>query len=163
QVKLAKSGGGRIAKTSSIVLALLVGLFVCCATQTWAVEPIVIGPDDEKIDITLLGEFYERRGDKISVETAPGADAVVGRMTVSAKTPGTNPSWVVFALSNPTDKPISRWLTAQRYDIIGSKVVWPDLDAPRITNVTPSLGFRPERNDDFDFLDIYRISIEPGA
>jgi diguanylate cyclase (GGDEF)-like protein/PAS domain S-box-containing protein len=142
---------------------LLVGLLLCCVTKTWAVEPIVIGPDDEKIDITLLGEFYERRGDKLSVETAPGADAIIGRMTVSAKTPGTNPSWVVFALSNPTDKPISRWLTAQRYDIIGSKVVWPDLDAPRITNVTPSLGFRPERNEDFDFLDIYRISIEPGA
>ncbi|MBI4724125.1 MAG: PAS domain-containing protein, partial [Rhodomicrobium sp.] len=84
-------------------------------------------------------------------------------MTVSAKTPGTNPSWVVFALSNPTDKPIVRLLTAQKYDIIGSRVLKPDLDAPRITNVTPSLGFRPERNEDYDHLDIYRISIEPGT
>src|SRR5208337_2753453 len=132
-------------------------------TQALAVEPIVIGPGDEKIDITLLGEFYERRGDKLSVETAPSADGIVGRMTVSAKTPGTNPSWVVFALSNPTDKPITRWLTAQRYDIVGSRVLKPDLDAPRITNVTPSLGFRPERNEDYDHLDIYRLSIEPGT
>ncbi len=128
-----------------------------------AVEPIVIGPGEEKIDITFLGEFYDRRGDKLSVETARSADGIVGRMTVSAKTPGTNPSWVVFALSNQTDKPITRWLTAQRYDIVGSRVLKPDLDAPRITNVTPSLGFRPERNEEYDHLDIYRLSIEPGT
>ena len=132
-------------------------------TSSRAVEPIVIGPDDEKIDITLLGEFYERRGDKLSVETAANSDGIAGRMTVSAKTPGTNPSWVVFALSNPTDKPIVRFLTAQRYDIVGSRVTKPDLDAPRISNVTPSLGFRPERNEDYEHLDIYRLSIEPGA
>ena len=90
-------------------------------TKALAVEPIVIGPGDEKIDITLLGEFYERRGDKLSVETAPSADGIAGRMTVSAKTPGTNPSWIVFALSNPTDKTIMRWLTAQKYDIVGSR------------------------------------------
>jgi len=148
------------------VFAFIAALFLslaCLSSQAMAVEPIVIGPGDEKIDITLLGEFYERRGDKLSVETAPSADGIVGRMTVSARTPGTNPSWVVFALSNPTDKTITRWLTAQRYDIVGSRVLKPDLDAPRITNVTPSLGFRPERNEDYDYLDIYRLSIEPGT
>ena len=144
-------------------LAALIAVLTVFSSGAFAIEPIVIGPDDEKIDITLLGEFYERRGDKMSVETAPGPDGIASRMTVSAKTSGTNPSWVVFALSNPTDKPVSRWLTAQRYDIVGSHVIWPDLDAPRITNVTPSLGFRPERNEDYDFLDIYRISIEPGT
>ena len=146
----------------AFVAALFLSL-ACLGSHALAVEPIVIGPSDEKIDITLLGEFYERRGDKLSVETAPSADGIVGRMTVSAKTPGTNPSWVVFALSNPTDKTITRWLTAQKYDIVGSRVLKPDLDAPRITNVTPSLGFRPERNDDYDHLDIYRLSIEPGT
>ena len=148
------------------ILAVIATLFLALAgfnTSALAVEPIVIGPGDEKIDITLLGEFYERRGDKLSVETAASAEVVAARMTVSAKTPGTNPSWVVFALSNPTDKPIMRWLTAQKYDIVASRVLKPDLDAPRITNVTPSLGFRPERNEDYDHLDIYRLSIEPGT
>ncbi len=70
-----------------------------------------------------MASSTERRGDKLSVETAPSADGIVGRMTVSAKTPGTNPSWVVFALSNPTDKTIMRWLTAQKYDIVGSRVL----------------------------------------
>jgi diguanylate cyclase (GGDEF)-like protein/PAS domain S-box-containing protein len=148
------------------LFALIAAFFIAAASAVapaHAVEPIVIGPGDDKIDITFLGEFYERRGDKISVETAPGADGIASRMTVSAKTPGTNPSWIVFALSNPTDKPVVRFLTAQRYDIVASRVTKPDLDAPRITNVTPSLGFRPERNEDYDHLDNYRISIEPGA
>ncbi|MGA7329046.1 MAG: EAL domain-containing protein [Rhodomicrobium sp.] len=144
-------------------LAAIFFSFASFTAPAHALEPIVIGPGDEKIDITLLGEFYDRRGDKLSVETAPGPDGIAGRMTVSAKTPGTNPSWVVFALSNPTGKTIVRWLTAQRYDIAGSRVFRPDLDSPRITNVTPSLGFRPERNDDYDYLDNYRLSLEPGT
>ena len=147
-----------VAFIAAVIMAL-----ATMATPSRAVEPIVIGPDDEKIDITLLGEFYERRGDKLSVETASSADGIAGRMTVSAKTPGTNPSWVVFALSNPTEKSVVRFLTAQRYDIVGSRITKPDLDAPRISNVTPSLGFRPERNEDYEHLDIYRLSIEPGT
>ncbi len=148
------------------ILGVIATLFLTLAgfsTRALALEPIIIGSSEEKIDITFQGEFYQRRGDKLSVETAPGADGIPVRMTVSAKTPGTSPSWVVFALSNPTDKTIVRWLTAQKYDIAGSRLFQPDLDAPRITNVTPSLGFRPERNEDYDHLDIYRLSIEPGA
>ena len=152
-----------IAPAFAAFIAAFVIALASMATPSRAVEPIVIGPDDEKIDITLLGEFYERRGDKLSVETAASADGIAGRMTVSAKTPGTNPSWVVFALSNPTEKSVVRFLTAQRYDIVGSRITKPDLDAPRISNVTPSLGFRPERNEDYEHLDIYRLSIEPGT
>lgn len=127
-----------------------------------ALEAIVIGPEQDRIDITLLGELYEGRGERLSVETAPSPDGIAGRMSVAAKTSGTNPNWVVFALSNTSDKSVTRWLTAQRYDISGSKIVWPDLDAPRIANVTPSLGFRPERVEN-EQADIYRLSIEPGA
>jgi len=72
--------------------------------------------------------------------------------------------WVVFALSNPTDKPITRWLTAQKYDIIGSRVLKARSRCARASPMSrPSLGFRPERNDDYDHLDIYRFSIEPGT
>jgi diguanylate cyclase (GGDEF)-like protein/PAS domain S-box-containing protein len=156
-------GSLRFRTLHALLLALLALICAAIAAPASALEPIIIGPDEDKIDITLLGEFYENRGDKLSVETAPSPDGIAGRMSISARTPGTNPNWIVFALSNPTDKPILRWLTAQRYELVGSRVIWPDLDSPRIRNVTPSLGFRPERNDDFDFADIYRISIEPGS
>ena len=75
--------------------------------------------------------------------------------------PGTNPSWLVFALSNPTGDRVTRWLVAPRYSFMGSRVFWPDLDAGRIEAVTPSLGFRPERLAS-DRADMFRVSLDPG-
>jgi len=127
-----------------------------------ALEAIVVSPDQKKLDITLLGELYEGRGDSLSVETAPGADGITGRMAVQASTPGTDPNWVVFALTNPTDTRIERLLSARRYELAGSKAIWPDLDAPRIAKVTPSVGFKPARIP-ADQADLFRLTLEPGA
>jgi diguanylate cyclase (GGDEF)-like protein len=126
-----------------------------------ALKAIEIGSDQGRVEITMLGDLYEARGDSLQVETAAGADGLAGRMSVSATTPGTNPNWIVFALSNPTDKPVERWLSAERYSVIGSGVVWPDLDARRIEAVTPSIGFVPERIKS-DRADLFRITLEPG-
>src|SRR5665809_105561 len=112
-------------------------------------------------DITVKGELYEGRGDRLQIETAPGPDGYVGRMAVQASTPGTNPNWLVFALSNPTDERIVRWLVAPRYTLANSGVFRPELDAPRITAVTPSLGFRPEPLKS-DRADMFRLNLEPG-
>ena len=73
----------------------------------------------DRIEITALGESYEGRGDTLQIETAPGADGVTQRMSVQAATPGTNPAWFVFALHNTTDKAVERWLTADRYGMVG--------------------------------------------
>ena len=140
----------------AIVLAL-----VALPGSALALKPIAVDPDKERIEITTLGEFYDGRGDSLQVETAPAADGMTGRISVTAKTPGTNPNWLVFALSNPTDKPIERWLTAERYNVIGSGAVWPDLDAQRIEAVTPSMDFVPDRIKS-DRADIFRITLEPG-
>ncbi len=126
-----------------------------------AIEAILVEPDLARIDITAKGELYEGRGDRLQIETAPGADGYIGRMSVQASTPGTNPSWLVFALSNPTDKPIVRWLVAPRYTLANSGVFRPELDAPRIAGVTPSLGFRPEPLKS-DRADMFRMNLEPG-
>ncbi len=144
------------------VLAMLFVWTAASARPAHALESIVLGSDREVVDITMQGEQYEPRGDKLSIETAPSADGVTGRMTVSAKTSGTSPSWVVFALNNPTDKQVRRLLVAQRYDLVGSKVFLPNLDAPRVANITPSLGFRPEKSDN-DAADVYALTLEPGA
>src|SRR5438105_125060 len=126
-----------------------------------ALKAIDIGNDLDRIEITALGEAYEGRGDALQVETAPGADGVRGRVSVRAATPGTNPAWFVFALTNATDKPIERWLTADRYGMVGSGIVWPDLDARRIDAVTPSVGYVPERIKN-DRTDVFRLTLEPG-
>src|SRR5690606_6188066 len=115
----------------------------------------------DRIEITNEGEFYDNRGGSLQIETAPGLDGVVGRMSVKATTPGSNPSWIVFALTNPTNSEMERWLTADRYTVVGSGTIWPDLDARRIEAVTPSIGFVPERVDS-DRADVFRITLEPG-
>jgi diguanylate cyclase (GGDEF)-like protein/PAS domain S-box-containing protein len=144
----------------ALMLLVLAGLFAM-PRPALALKPIEIGQDQGRVEITTLGDLYEGRGDSLQVETAAGADGLASRMSVSATTPGTNPNWVVFALTNTTDKPIERWLSADRYSVVGSGVVWPDLDARRIEAVTPSIGFVPERIKS-DRADLFRITLEPG-
>jgi diguanylate cyclase (GGDEF)-like protein/PAS domain S-box-containing protein len=131
------------------------------AHSVFAIEAIPVEPNQDKIEITSKGELYEGRGDRLQIETAPGRDGYIGRMAVSASIPGTNPGWLVFALSNPTSERIVRWLVAPRYTLANSRVFWPTLDAPRLAAVTPSLGFRPEPLKS-DRADIFRVNLEPG-
>ena len=91
----------------------------------FAIEAIPVEPNQDKIEITSKGELYEGRGDRLQIETAPGRDGYIGRMAVSASIPGTNPGWLVFALSNPTSERIVRWLVAPRYTLANSRVFWP--------------------------------------
>jgi len=151
-------GSGHAALLACVLFAALIFLPMRLAQ---AIEAISVEPNQEKIDITARGELYEGRGDRLQIETAPGPDGYVGRMAVAASTPGTNPGWLVFALSNPTSERIVRWLVAPRYTLANSRVFWPELDAGRIAAVTPSLGFRPEPLKS-DRADMYRLSLEPG-
>src|SRR5215468_2593564 len=144
------------------LLCLLAVLCLCIgAPAAHALKAIAVGNDLDRIEITALGEAYEGRGDVLQIETAPSSDGVTGRMSVRATTPGTNPAWFVFALINATDKPIERWLASDRYGMVGSGVVWPDLDARRIDAVTPSVGYVPERIKN-DRADVFRLTLEPG-
>ncbi len=141
--------------------AALIAAIVGFPANVHAIEAISVDPAAPKVEITTKGELYEGRGDRLQIETAPGPDGYIGRMAVQASTPGTNPSWLVFALSNPTEERIVRWLAAPRYTLANSGVFRPQLDAPRITTVTPSLGFRPEPLKS-DRADMFRLSLEPG-
>jgi diguanylate cyclase (GGDEF)-like protein len=148
------------ARLGGALLLLLASLLVWTGAAH-ALQPIAVTPEQERIEITTLGELLEGRGDNVQLETAPGIDGMTGRMSVRASTPGTSPSWIVFALRNATDKPVERWVTAERYSIAGSGVVWPDLDTRRLEALTPSLGFVPERVRS-DRADIFRVTLEPG-
>jgi diguanylate cyclase (GGDEF)-like protein/PAS domain S-box-containing protein len=154
---------GRACAPARLLAAFALFLVMAFSANTArALEPVAIDPALDRIDVWAFGETYTGRGDRLQIETVPGPDGIAGRMAVNASTSGTNPSWIVFALQNDTDKPIVRWLAAPRYSLIRSNVFWPDLDAPRIVNVTPSIGFRPERLES-DSADLFRLMIEPGA
>ncbi len=142
-------------------LVVLCALVVSQTGSAYAIDAIPVKPELEKVDVTALGELYEGRGDRLQIETAPGPDGYIGRMVVQATVSGTNPGWLVFALSNPSSERVTRWLVAPRYALTGSRVFWPDLDSGRIEAVTPSLGFRPERLPS-DRADMFRLSLDPG-
>ena len=145
----------------AIAIAAVLGVALLPASPVRATDAIVVKPEQDKIDVTALGELYEGRGDRLQIETAPGQDGYIGRMAVQATTPGTSPGWLVFALNNPTTERITRWLVAPRYSLANSRAFWPELDAPRVAAITPSLGFRPERMKS-DRADMFRLSLEPG-
>jgi diguanylate cyclase (GGDEF)-like protein len=157
------AGARRHLPAAPLRLALCLALLALLALPSppaAALKAIDITNDADRIEITTLGEAHEGR-DTLQIETAPGSDGVTQRWSVPASTPGTNPSWFVFALKNSTDKVIERWLTADRISTAGSGVVWPDLDARRVERVTPSVGYVPERIKN-DRADVFRISLEPG-
>src|SRR5215469_3648226 len=107
------SGRGRAYSPAQTCLVCLLALLCLCTSApnpAHALKAIAVGNDLDRIEITALGEAYEGRGDVLQIETAPSGDGVTGRMSVRATTPGTNPAWFVFALTNTTDKPIERWL-----------------------------------------------------
>ncbi len=159
-----KPGGRAVVRSLLTLLSMMIVVllgFTAVAPRALALEALEISEEAERIDITGHGELYEGRGDSLQAETAPDATGGTFRMNVRATTPGTNPSWLVFALRNPTNKTIERWLTANRYSTTRSGVIWPDLDARRIEAITQSEGFVPERIRN-DSADVFRISIEPG-
>lgn len=139
----------------------LIGFLTAGTVPVQALETIVVPPKKDVLELTMRGTLYEDRGDKLQIETAPGRDGMVARMSIKARTSGTNPNWLVFALTNNTETAMERWLTANRYTFVGSKIVWPDLDARRLEAVTPSIGFIPERIKS-DRADVFRLTLEPG-
>ena len=142
---------------SSVIAAGL----VAAARPALALDAILINPDSDRLELTVRGQYYDSRGDRLQVDTAPGRNGLSARIVVSAAAPGTSPNWMVFALTNPTNKTLERWLVASRYTLVGSGVVWPNLDSPRIEAVTPSLGVIPVRVKN-DQKDIFSISVPPG-
>ncbi len=148
-----------VRSASALIFALMA--WCTCIGPAFALKPITLTGDQDSIEVTALGEGHEGRGDTLQIDMAPSADGATARMAVRASTPGTNPNWIVFALTNPTNKAIELWLTADRYSPIGAGIIWPDLDSRRIAAVTHSAGFAPERVRN-DRTDIFRLTVERG-
>ena len=54
---------------------------------------------------------------------------------------GTN--WAVIALANASDEQIDRLIVIPHYQMVGSKVLWPDLGLSRVVNITASAAIAP--------------------
>jgi diguanylate cyclase (GGDEF)-like protein/PAS domain S-box-containing protein len=125
-----------------------------------AVEAVNVRVDIAAIDLTEAVEQLKSEGGRIQVSTAPGSDGIVHRIEVPAREAGIN--WAAIALANSSDEQIDRLIVVPHYQMVGSKIIWPDLGLSRVVNVTPSAGDRPDRQDSAT-ADIFRITLDPGT
>jgi len=145
--------------TQYLLALILTTIF---ASTAGAVESVRVPPDAPAIDLTTAVETHAAQGDRLQVSTAPGSDGITRRIEVEAKEPGSTPSWIVFALTNDTDEQIERLIVAPHFRLQGSGLIWPDLGAKRLSTITASQGFPPEREDSAD-ADVFRLTLDPGA
>ncbi|PNG24713.1 sensor domain-containing phosphodiesterase [Methylocella silvestris] len=127
-----------------------------------AIESVRVPLDSQVIDLTKAVESYNSDGDRLLVSTAPGSDGIVRRIEVRAREEGTRPNWIVFALTNDTSEQVERLIVAPHFRLVGSGVIWPDLGSTRISAITASQGFPPEREDSED-ADVFRLTLDPGT
>jgi diguanylate cyclase (GGDEF)-like protein/PAS domain S-box-containing protein len=148
-----------IRKYLAALLLGLIGFFV--AAPAWAVEPIPVPIDADALDLTSMVEIHANSGPRLQVSTAPGADGIVRRIEVASRD-GENKSWAVFALANTSDEQIDRLLVAPYFQLVGSKLFWPDLGSSRITAITPSQGIAPTRQKSLE-ADVFLVTLDPGS
>jgi len=144
----------------SAVVAVL--CWLASALPAAANTPVSVQSDATAIDLTRVVQIMRDTGDSVSVQTAPGADGIVRRIEVRARDPGSNPAWAVFSLTNETDEQIDRLLVAPHYRIAGSRIFRPDLGSTRIVSITPSQGFRPDRQDNPQ-ADVFQVTLDPRS
>lgn len=125
-------------------------------------EVITVPETVNAVNLSNAIEIRPSVDGRVQLSTAPGEDRIIRRIAVQASEEGTEPSWALFALTNPDDVQIERLLVAPFYRLPGSGVFLPDLGSQRIKYLTPSQGFRPERVRDNE-ADVFSITIDPGA
>ena len=142
-----------------VALAAVIWIMWFMTSPVRAVEAVNVRVDIAAIDLTDAVEHLKSDGGRITVSTAPGSDGIVRRLEVPAREVGTN--WATIALANSSDEQIDRLIVVPHYQMVGSKILWPDLGLSRVVNMTPSAGDRPDRQDSAT-ADIFRITLDPG-
>src|SRR5499427_8943391 len=143
-----------------VALAAVIWITWFTTSPVRAVEAVNVRVDIAAIDLTDAVEHLKSDGGRITVSTAPGSDGIVRRLEVPAREVGTN--WATIALANSSDEQIDRLIVVPHYQMVGSKILWPDLGLSRVVNMTPSAGDRPDRQDSAT-ADIFRVTLDPGT
>ncbi|MBO6755257.1 MAG: EAL domain-containing protein [Roseibium sp.] len=145
----------------ALIYACILVCAVVVAQRAMAIEPIPVPQDIDALDLTQSIEIYPDAGPRLQVSTAPGADGIVRRIEVPSRD-GSSRSWAVFALANTGDEQIDRLIVAPFFQLVGSRLFWPDLGSSRIASITPSQGIAPVRQTSLE-ADVFLITLDPGA
>jgi len=133
-----------------------------CTSPAFALEPVRVSGDDIAIDLTDAIESQQSSTGALKISTAPDANGIVRRIEVRSADTGRISYWAVFALANTSVRQIDRLIVAPHYRLVGSGLIWPDLDSQRIETITPSEGFSLDRQNE-PGSDVFLITLDPGA
>ena len=147
-----------------VLVLFLGGLLatILSGSHAFALDVVVVPSDSAAISLLPYVDLHRSGGDEIQLSTAPGADGIVRRIAVKAKSEGSHPDWIVFALKSSASEPITLWIVAPHIRVVGSGVIWPDLGATRIANITASEGESPEKQESEE-ADVFEVTLEPGV
>jgi diguanylate cyclase (GGDEF)-like protein/PAS domain S-box-containing protein len=152
-----------LAYARRVVAVVLAAVCLAVAVQgAAALEAIAVPLDGRTLDLTKAVQLFRQPNDRVQVSTAPGTDGIVRRIEVRARQEGGTSYWAVFALVNNGDTQIDRLLVAPHFRLAGSGLFWPDLGAVRVTAITPSQGFAPDRQNSQE-ADVFRVTLDPGS
>lgn len=146
-------------------LAAIIAFALCLTAgvgPAMAVDAVAVTPDRAAINLGRSIQYIQGESDRVTLSTAPGADGIVRRMEVRQREATSSPLWLAFALVNSTDEQIDRLVVVPHYRLIRSGLLWPDLGSQRIVALTPSQGFRPERQSAVD-QDVFLVTLDPGT
>jgi len=127
-----------------------------------AMEPIALRLDAKVTDLAPAIERETTDNGRFQISTAPDSEGVVRRIEVQSVDGRQHVDWISFALSNNTDEQVDRLIVAPHYRMVGSGLFWPDLGNRRIVSLTPSQGFKPERQNAPD-ADVFLVTLDPGS
>ncbi|WP_393997601.1 EAL domain-containing protein [Xanthobacter cornucopiae] len=149
-----------LAATIALVLAAAFAFLGCDPAR--ALEPIALRLDAKVTDLAPAVERETTDNGRFQISTAPDSEGVVRRIEVQSSDGRQHVDWIAFALTNNTDEQVDRLIVAPYYRMVGSGLFWPDLGNRRIISLTPSQGFKPERQNSPD-ADVFLVTLDPGS
>ena len=152
-----------IALPVAFLVALLLALVLALPTGgAQAMEAIALRLDAKVVDLLPAVQRETTEDGRFQISTAPDTEGVVRRIEVPTSDGRSHGDWIAFALTNNTDEQVDRLIVAPHYRMSGSGLFWPDLGNRRIISLTPSQGFKPERQTAPD-ADVFLITLDPGS
>jgi len=142
-----------VRRIQGLLFALLT--LLGAALPAGAVESVRVPLDAQAIDLSNAFERNDSQSDRLQVSTAPGSDGIVRRIEVSAREAGTQPNWIVFALTNDTEEQIERLIVAPYFRLVGSGENVSKLD---FTKLGYTIG-QPLTMINTDTNDTYKLTI----
>jgi diguanylate cyclase (GGDEF)-like protein/PAS domain S-box-containing protein len=137
----------------------------CLASGAFAQAPqeaIAVTKEIDSIRLERNLKIEKGRSDRVQMSLPPGSDGISRRIEVKSKSGNQQAIWALLTLANNTDEQIDRLLVAPHYKLINSGLLSPDLGNRRIIDITPSQGFKPEKQSAID-NDVWQVTLDPGS